>query len=114
MELKDLSSDDFYKILTEPRNAMTKQYSALLGTENVKIEFEDAALRKIAEIAHSVNMTNDNIGARRLHTVMEKLLEELSFSADELSGQTVTITPEYVDSRLGDIVKNQDLSRYIL
>lgn len=114
VELKDLSSDDFYKILTEPRNAMTKQYSALLGTENVKIEFEDAALRKIAEIAHSVNMTNDNIGARRLHTVMEKLLEELSFSADELSGQTVTITPEYVDSRLGDIVKNQDLSRYIL
>ncbi len=114
VELNDLSSDDFYKILTEPRNAMTKQYKALLETENVNIEFEDAALRRIADIAHTVNMNNDNIGARRLHTVMEKLLEELSFSADELGGQTITITEKYVDERLGDIVKNQDLSRYIL
>ena len=114
VELKDLTSDDFYRILTEPTNAMTKQYSALLATEDVKIEFEDAALRRIADIAYSVNKTNDNIGARRLHTVMEKLLEELSFSADELSGQTITITPAYVDERLGSIVKDQDLSRYIL
>lgn len=114
VELSDLSSEDFYRILTEPTNAMTKQYKALLGTENVNIEFEDEALKKIAEIAHTVNMTNDNIGARRLHTVMEKLLEELSFSADELSGQTVTITPNYVEERLSNIVKDQDLSRYIL
>ncbi len=114
VELEDLSADDFYRILTEPRNAMTKQYKALLETENVSIVFEDAALKKISEIAHTVNMTNDNIGARRLHTVMEKLLEELSFAADELSGQTITITPDYVDERLGSIVKNQDLSRYIL
>ncbi len=114
VELSDLSSEDFYRILTEPTNAMTKQYKALLGTENVNIEFEDEALKKIAEIAHTVNMTNDNIGARRLHTVMEKLLEELSFSADELSGQTVTITPDYVEERLSNIVKDQDLSRYIL
>lgn len=114
VELSDLSSDDFYRILTEPTNAMTKQYKALLKTENVDIVFEDEALKKIAQIAHTVNMNNDNIGARRLHTVMEKLLEELSFSADELSGQTITITPQYVEERLGDIVKNQDLSRYIL
>ena len=114
VELKDLTGDDFYRILTEPDNAMTKQYSALLGTENVTIVFEDAALRKIADIAYTVNQTNDNIGARRLHTVMEKLLEELSFSADELSGQTITITPAYVDERLSDIVKDQNLSKYIL
>lgn len=114
VELSDLSSEDFYRILTEPTNAMTKQYKALMSTENVNIEFEDEALKRIAEIAHTVNMTNDNIGARRLHTVMEKLLEELSFSADELSGQTITITPAYVDERLSNIVKDQDLSRYIL
>ena len=114
VELKDLTSEDFYRILTEPQNAMTKQYKALLGTENVDIEFEDEALKKIAEIAHTVNMSNDNIGARRLHTVMEKLLEEVSFSADELSGQTITITPGYVEERLANIVKDQDLSRYIL
>ncbi len=114
VELNDLSSDDFYRILTEPQNAMTKQYKALLETENVNIVFEDEALEKIAQIAYTVNKNNDNIGARRLHTVMEKLLEELSFSADELSGQTITITPQYVEERLGDIVKDQDLSRYIL
>ncbi len=114
VELHDLTGDDFYRILTEPDNAITKQYKALLETEKVNIEFEDAALRKIADISYTVNQTNDNIGARRLHTVMEKLLEELSFSADELSGQTVTITPSYVDERLGDIVKDQNLSRYIL
>ncbi len=114
VELNDLSSDDFYRILTEPQNAMTKQYKALLETENVNIVFEDEALAKIADIAYTVNKNNDNIGARRLHTVMEKLLEELSFSADELSGQTITITPQYVEERLGDIVKDQDLSRYIL
>lgn len=114
VELQDLTEDDFYRILAEPENAITKQYKALLATENVTIEYEDEALREIARIAANVNQTNDNIGARRLHTVMEKLLEELSFSADELSGQTITITKGYVDERLKNIVENQDLSRYIL
>ena len=93
---------------------MKKQYKALLSTENVNIEFDEDALREIANIAYTVNKSNDNIGARRLHTVMEKLLEELSFSADELSGQTITITSNYVNERLSNIVKDQDLSRYIL
>ena len=114
VELNDLTEDDFYKILTEPQNAITKQYKALLSTENVNIEYEDEALKEIARIAAEVNQSNDNIGARRLHTVMEKLLEELSFSANELSGQTITITKGYVDERLKNIVENQDLSRYIL
>ena len=114
VELHDLTENDFYKILTEPQNAITKQYKALLSTENVNIEYEDEALKEIARIAAEVNQSNDNIGARRLHTVMEKLLEDLSFSANELSGQTITITKGYVDERLKNIVENQDLSRYIL
>ena len=114
VELHDLPENDFYRILTEPQNAITKQYKALLSTENVNIEYEDEALKEIARIAAEVNQSNDNIGARRLHTVMEKLLEELSFSANELSGQTITITKGYVDERLKNIVENQDLSRYIL
>lgn len=114
VELNDLKSEDFYRILVEPTNAITKQYEALLSTENVKIEFDDEALKEIANIAYTVNKNNDNIGARRLHTIMEKLLEELSFSADELSGQTIVITKSYVNDRLSSIVTNQDLSRYIL
>ena len=114
VELHDLTADEFYRILTEPQNAITKQYKALLGTENVAIDFNDEALHRIAEIAYSVNQTNDNIGARRLYTVMEKLIEELAFSADELGGQTITITKAYVEERLGDIVENVDLSKYIL
>ena len=114
VELHDLTADEFYRILTEPQNAITKQYKALLGTENVTIDFNDEALHRIAEIAYSVNQTNDNIGARRLYTVMEKLIEELAFSADELGGQTITITKAYVEERLGDIVENVDLSKYIL
>ncbi len=114
VELNDLASDDFYRILTEPQNAITKQYSALLSTEGVEVSFTDEALHEIAMIAHDVNQTNDNIGARRLYTVMEKLLEELSFSANELNGQTVEITKAYVRQRLSNIVEDQDLSRYIL
>ena len=114
VELADLSADDFYRILTEPNNAITKQYAALIATEGVKLEFTEGGLKRIAELAHEVNQTNENIGARRLQTVMEKLLEEVSFSADQLVGQTVTITPEYVDERLKDIAQSQDLSRYIL
>ena len=114
VELHDLTAEEFYRILTEPQNAITKQYRALLSTEGVTVEFEDEALREIARIASKVNQTNDNIGARRLYTVMEKLLEELAFSADQLSGQRVDITKGYVRERLGDIVEDQDLSRYIL
>jgi ATP-dependent HslUV protease ATP-binding subunit HslU len=114
VELNELTADDFYRILTEPANAITMQYRELLATEGVSINFEDGAIRRISEIAWQVNATNDNIGARRLFTVMEKLLEELSFSADELSGQTITITAKYVDERLEEIMKNEDLTRFIL
>ncbi len=114
VELRDLTSEDFYRILTEPQNAITKQYKALLSTEGVDISFEDDALKEISRIAYEVNQTNDNIGARRLHTVMEKLLEELAFSADQLNGQHITITKHYVQERLNNIVEDQDLSRYIL
>lgn len=114
VELNDLSADDFYRILTEPSNAITMQYKALIKTEGVYLEFTEGGLRRIAELAHEVNQTNENIGARRLHTIMEKLLEDVSFSADQIVGQTVTITPEYVDERLKDIAQSQDLSRYIL
>ena len=114
VELDDLTSNDFYRILTEPANAITMQYRELLKTEGVTIIFTDEAIRRISDIAYEVNNTNDNIGARRLFTIMEKLLEELSFSADELSGQEITITAEYVDERLGDVIQNQDLSKFIL
>ena len=114
VELKDLTGEDFYRILTEPQNAITKQYKALLSTEGVEVTFTDEALHEIAQIAHDVNQSNDNIGARRLYTVMEKLLEELAFSADDLSGQKVDITKDYVRKRLSDIVEDQDLSKYIL
>ncbi len=114
VELHDLTSEEFYRILTEPQNAITKQYKALLSTEGVDIVFEDEALREVSNIAYEVNQTNDNIGARRLYTVMEKLLEELAFSADQLNGQTITITKNYVQERLHNIVEDQDLTRYIL
>jgi len=114
VELNDLTANDFYRILTEPQNALTMQYRELLKTEGVEITFEDAAIRRLSEIAFKVNALHDNIGARRLFTIMERLLEELSFNADELSGQHISITEEYVDERLGDIVEDQDLSRFIL
>ncbi len=114
VELKDLTSDDFYRILVEPNNAIVKQYKALLETEGVELEFTDEALHHIADIAAKANTSADNIGARRLHTVMEKLLEDLSFSAEEKKGERVEITADYVDNELGDIIENQDLTRYIL
>ena len=114
VELHDLTADEFYRILTEPQNAITKQYKALLSTEGVNVEFDDEALHEIARIASDVNQTNDNIGARRLYTVMEKLLEELAFSADQLNGQTINITKGYVAERLNGLAEDQDLSRYIL
>lgn len=114
VELCDLSADDFYRILTEPSNAIVKQYKALLETEGVTLEFTDQALRSISRIAEKANSSADNIGARRLHTVMEKLLEDISFDADLKKGETVEITEEYVSDKLGDIIENQDLTKYIL
>jgi ATP-dependent HslUV protease ATP-binding subunit HslU len=114
VELDNLTSEDFYRILKEPENAITKQYVELLKTEGVELIYTDEALIRLSEIAAEVNKSAENIGARRLYTVMELLLEEVSFSANELSGQTVTITAEYVDERLKDAVEDRDLSRYIL
>lgn len=114
VELSDLKSADFYRILKEPENAITKQYTALLATEGVNLEFSDDAIRRLGDIAYEVNSSAENIGARRLYTIMETLLEDVSFNADQLKGQTISVTPDYVDERLRDIIKNQDLSRYIL
>ena len=114
VELDALTADDFYRILKEPENAITLQYRELLRTEGVEVVFGDDALRRVSEIAAEVNSTTENIGARRLYTIMETLLDELSFKANEMSGQTVEITSDYVNERLSDLVKNQDLTRYIL
>lgn len=114
VNLSPLSEEDFYKILVEPENALTKQYIALLATEGVTVEFTDEGIKELARFAHMVNETTENIGARRLHTIMEKLLEDLSFHAPEVSGTKVVITAEYVRNELKDIVENADLSKYIL
>ncbi|RFA37700.1 HslU--HslV peptidase ATPase subunit [Virgibacillus dokdonensis] len=114
VELEKLSTDDFKRILKEPSNALLKQYEALLKTEGINIVFTDEAVNRIAEIAYEVNQEMDNIGARRLHTILEKLLEDLSFEAPEINMDTVEITPAYVDEKLSAIAKNKDLSQYIL
>ncbi len=114
VELTKLSIEDFVRILVEPDNALLKQYTALLETEGIKVEFSDDAIRKIAEVAFQVNQDTDNIGARRLHTILEKLLEDLSFEAPDINLEKIVITPKYVDEKLGNIVKNKDLSQFIL
>ena len=114
VELQALSKEDFVRILTEPKNALIVQYTALMKTEGVELEFTKEAIDKIAEIACQINEDSENIGARRLHTVMEQLLEEVSFTAPELNGQKISVTPEYIQGRLSNLLKNQDLSRYIL
>lgn len=114
VELDDLTADDFYRILREPENAIIKQYQQLLSTEEVDLQFTDDALRRISQIAVEVNQKAENIGARRLHTIMERVLEDLSFNANELAGQSITITSDYVDQQLGQIIEDRDLSRYIL
>ncbi|MGB7473468.1 ATP-dependent protease ATPase subunit HslU [Trichococcus sp.] len=114
VELNDLTEDDFVRILTEPNNAMLKQYIALLATEDVTITFTKEAIRKMAVIATEVNQETDNIGARRLHTIMEKLLEDLLFEASEIPGTEIMITEHYVEEKLDKIVENKDLRRYIL
>jgi ATP-dependent HslUV protease ATP-binding subunit HslU len=114
VELEPLTRDDFVRILTEPRNALVKQYTALLGTEDLTLTFTSDAIERIADFAARVNDATENIGARRLHTVMERLLDELSFEAPDLGQKTIVIDEAYVDRMLADIVKNDDLSRYIL
>ena len=114
VELDDLTAEDFIKILTEPNNALIKQYVALIGTENVSVTFTKEAIEKIAQIAYDVNRDTDNIGARRLHTILEKLLEDLLFEAPDMQMGEITITEAYVDEKLGSIAANEDLSRYIL
>ncbi|SEK21068.1 ATP-dependent protease ATPase subunit HslU [Paenibacillus sp. OK003] len=114
VELNSLTLDEFVSILTEPKNALTKQYVDLLRTENIEIEFSDDAIREIAKLAETVNQNTENIGARRLHTILEKLLEDLSFEAPELTLERMVITPEYVREKLNDIALDRDLSQYIL
>ncbi|CEG26819.1 HslU--HslV peptidase ATPase subunit [Bacillus sp. B-jedd] len=114
VELGKLTVDDFHRILVEPDNALIKQYIALLETEGIQIEFSDDAIQKIAEVAFEVNQNTDNIGARRLHTILEKLLEDLSFEAPDINLEKITITPQYVEEKLGAISRNKDLSQFIL
>lgn len=114
VELESLTRPDFQQILTEPRNAIIKQYTELLATEGVMVKFSQDSLVEIADIAYTVNEQTENIGARRLYTIMEKLLEDISFEAPELSGKNINLEPKDIVEKLGKLVKNQDLSRYIL
>jgi ATP-dependent HslUV protease ATP-binding subunit HslU len=114
VELSALSVEDFKRILREPHNALTKQYVALLGTEGVTIEFTDDGIDRLAEVAFQVNERTENIGARRLHTVMERVLENISFEAADKSGEKYLINVEQVDKSLANLVHDEDLSRYIL
>ena len=114
VELQSLTMDDFIRILTEPKSSLTKQYTALLETEGVKLEFTREALEEVARFAFRVNEGTENIGARRLHTIMERVLDEISFDAPEKKGEQIKIDADYVRHMLADIVKDQDLSRYIL
>ncbi|ACN99799.1 ATP-dependent protease ATPase subunit HslU [Sulfurihydrogenibium azorense] len=114
VELKPLTKEDFVRILTEPKNALIKQYKALMLTEGVELEFTQDAIEEIARLAQEVNEKTENIGARRLHTILEKIMEDYSFNAPDLKGQKVIIDANIVREKLGDIISNEDLSRYIL
>jgi ATP-dependent HslUV protease ATP-binding subunit HslU len=114
VELDSLKVEDFVRILTEPDASLTAQYRALLSTESVGVEYTADGVRRIAELAHQVNERTENIGARRLHTVMERLLESISFDASEQGGSAVKVDAAYVDKHLGNLAKDEDLSRYIL
>ncbi|WP_103648962.1 HslU--HslV peptidase ATPase subunit [Campylobacter concisus] len=114
VELDSLDEDALYQILTQPKNSLLKQYIALLSTENVELEFDDEAIREIARIAHAANEKMEDIGARRLHTVIERVIEDVSFEASEKSGEKINVTKELVKERLKDVVEDQDLARYIL
>jgi ATP-dependent HslUV protease ATP-binding subunit HslU len=114
VELQSLKEEDFIRILTEPKNALIKQYVALLETEGVKLNITEDAVAAVARFATCVNEQTENIGARRLHTILEKVLDEISFEAPDLKKKNVKVDAAYVSKQLADIVKNQDLSRYIL
>ena len=114
VELDSLHKDEFKRILTEPKNSLIKQYTALLETEGVKLDITEDAIDRMSFIAEDVNSRSENIGARRLHTIMEKVLDEIAFDADEHSGETITIDSNYIDNKLDGIAKNEDLTRYIL
>ena len=114
VELDSLDEDALYQILTQPKNSLLKQYIALLSTENVELEFDDEAIKEIARIAHAANEKMEDIGARRLHTVIERVIEDISFEASENSGEKINVTKELVKERLKDVVEDQDLARYIL
>jgi ATP-dependent HslUV protease ATP-binding subunit HslU len=114
VELDPLTKEDFVRILTEPQNALIKQYVELLKTERVTLRFTPDAVEAVAEMATRVNERTENIGARRLYTIMEKLLEDISFEAPDMPGKELTLDAGYVQARLADLVKDEDLSRYIL
>ena len=114
VELDSLDEDALYQILTQPKNSLLKQYIALLSTESVELEFDDEAIKEIARIAHAANEKMEDIGARRLHTVIERVIEDISFEASEKSGEKINVTKELVKERLKDVVEDQDLARYIL
>jgi ATP-dependent HslUV protease ATP-binding subunit HslU len=114
VELESLTVDDLKRILTQPKNSLIKQYQALLSTEGIELKFTDDAVDKIAEMTAEINRATENIGARRLHTLLEKLLEEISFSGSELEEKTQIVDAGYVSERLSDLVKDQDLRQYIL
>jgi ATP-dependent HslUV protease ATP-binding subunit HslU len=114
VELSALAREDYERILTQPENALTRQYTALLGVEDVTLEFTEDGIVELARCAQAMNERVENIGARRLHTIMEKLLEEVSFAASEHAGETITIDAAFVRDRLGNLIADEDLSRYIL
>ena len=114
VELAALTRDDFRRILTEPENSLVRQYKALLGTEEVTLDFTDESIDALADLAAEINSSVENIGARRLHTVMEKLLEEISFTATDRGGETITIDAAYVQTQVADLAKDTDLSKFIL
>ncbi len=114
VELQALTTEDFERILTEPNASVTVQYKALMATEGVNIEFTEDGIKRIAQAAWQVNETTENIGARRLHTVLERLMEDISYDASDLNGQSITIDAEYVGKHLDALVADEDLSRFIL
>jgi len=114
VELRALEKEDFRRILTEPEASLIKQYIALMATEGVTLEFSDDAIELLASIAVDINASIENIGARRLQTVLERVLDEISFTATDRSGETIVIDAEFVESNIGDLARNADLSRFIL
>jgi len=114
VELNDLTKDDFVRILTEPTSSLTKQYQSLMATEGVKLSFTADGIEELASIAHAVNQSTMNIGARRLYTILERLLEELSFEAPDMGKGKLVVNESYVKERLGAVAEDEDLSRYIL